>query len=372
MKRVDADALIVGGGGAGCSAALHLAERGSRVVLLERGLVGSQATGVNYGGVRQQGRHPAELSIARRSRVLWGRMKEWIGTDAEFRPTGHLKLARSAAEEDDLVAYLDIARQHELPLKLFRRAELHQDYPWLGSGVVAGSLADDDGCANPRLLAPALAEAARRAGADIREHSPARSWTGRAHSFEICTDDTQFTAPVLINTAGFWGGAIAESFGEPVPCTPLSPNMIVTEPLPYFIVPNLGVVGGDIYLRQTARGNVVLGGGRGEYDAERAWSRPLPEVTLAGMRRALFLVPRLAQAQIIRTWTGIDGGLPDKIPVLGPSKTTPGLFHAFGFSGHGFQLGPAIGGILAELVIDGKTDIELEAFRPDRFTGAAP
>jgi sarcosine oxidase subunit beta len=75
--------------------------------------------------------------------------------------------------------------------------------------------------------------------------------------------------------------------------------------------------------------------------------------------------------QIIRTWSGIDGQMPDRIPVIGPSSTTPGLFHAFGFSGHGFQLGPAIGAIMSELVLDGRTDIPLEPFRITRFAPAA-
>ena len=75
-----ADVLILGGGGAGTSAALFLARRGARVVLLERGLVGSQATGVNFGGVRQQGRSPEEIPLARRSRDLWRRLPELIGT----------------------------------------------------------------------------------------------------------------------------------------------------------------------------------------------------------------------------------------------------------------------------------------------------
>jgi len=165
------DVLIQGGGGAGCSTALHLARRGVRVVLLERGTVGGQASGVNYGGVRQQGRHPAELPIARRSHELWLRMPELVGHDIEFVQTGHLKLARNTEEEATLVAYLDVAKAHGLPLQMMHRAQVHEAYPWLGQSVVAGSLATEDGCANPRLLAPALAQAARAAGADIREQA---------------------------------------------------------------------------------------------------------------------------------------------------------------------------------------------------------
>jgi sarcosine oxidase subunit beta len=59
------------------------------------------------------------------------------------------------------------------------------------------------------------------------------------------------------------------------------------------------------------------------------------------MGRAVDIVPALAGAQVIRIWSGMDGQMPDHIPVIGFSSTTPRLVHAFGFSGHGFQLGPA-------------------------------
>jgi sarcosine oxidase subunit beta len=370
------DVLVVGGGGAGCSAALHLAKRGTRVALLERGLVGGQASGVNYGGVRQQGRNPAELPIARRSRELWGRMKELAGTEAEFTVTGHLKLARNDAEEADLIAYLDVAKQHGLPLRMVGRNAIHVEYPWLGPQVVAGSFAPEDGSANPRLLAPALARAARDAGATVLERTEVLDYAHDGGLFRLrAVDGREFTAPVLLNMAGFWGGRIAEAFGEPVPVKPLSPNMMVTEPLDYFIEPNLGVVGGNVYLRQIPRGNVIIGAGHGENDpgqpGQVPWSRPLPAVMVDGARLAIGLVPALEGVQIIRSWTGIDGNMPDKIPVIGRSSTTPGLFHAFGFSGHGFQLGPAIGAIMTELVLDGHTDIPLEAFRITRFAEAA-
>jgi sarcosine oxidase subunit beta len=176
---------------------------------------------------------------------------------------------------------------------------------------------------------------------------------------------------VLLNTAGFWGGAVAAAFGEMVPVSPRAPNMLVTEPIPWFIEPVLGVVGGNVYLRQIRRGNVIFGGGHGESDPSVPRSRALPEVGATAMRRAIELVPGLAGAQVIRSWSGIDGNMPDEIPVIGPSRTTPGLIHAFAFSGHGFMLGPAIGAILAELVLDGKTDVPLEPFRIDRFVNNA-
>jgi sarcosine oxidase subunit beta len=369
MTAQQADIIVVGGGGAGCSTALHAAERGARVVLLERGLVGSQASGVNYGGVRQQGRHPAELPIAARARALWGRLAAIVGGDCEFDVSGHLKLARNAVEEADLVAYAEVARHHGLALEVIGRNAIRERYPFLSDMVVAGSLATDDGQANPRLLSPALASAARAKGATISEHAEVIDLAHDGQKFTVRTKQgATVTAPHLVNAAGYWGGRIAEKFNEPVPMDVLAPNMCVTEPLPYFLKPNLGVVGGDVYVRQIPRGNIIFGGGRGEANPDTLVSRPLPAPTMKAMRSATALIPRLADAQVIRTWTGMDGDMPDEIPVIGPSGTTKGLVHAFGFSGHGFQLSLAIGAIVAELVLDGRTETPIDAFAIGRFT----
>jgi sarcosine oxidase subunit beta len=365
----DADVLILGGGGVGCSAALHLAQQGLRAVLLERGLVGSQASGVNYGGVRQQGRHAAELPLSRLSREIWGRLPELVGTDCEFDPCGHLKLARTEADAAALEAWNRMAREHGLAPRLIGRNAIRADHPYFSDDILAGSLLEEDGSANPRLLSPALAKAARAAGATILEHHKVEALAHDGTRFTLAAAGREFRAPVLLNTAGFWGAAVAARFGEPVPCTPLSPNMVVTEPLPYFLKPSLGVVGGDIYLRQIARGNVIFGGGHGECDPAIPVSRPRPEVTLAAMQRAAAVIPRLAGAMVIRSWSGIDGQMADGLPVIGASATTPGLFHAFGFSGHGFQLGPGTGAVLAGLVLDGRSPVDVTGFDIRRFGG---
>jgi sarcosine oxidase subunit beta len=88
MKRFQADVVIVGGGFMGAAAAFFLRRRGRSVILLEQGLVGQQASGVNFGNVRRQGRFLPQLPLANRSREIWGRLKELIGEDAEFLPTG--------------------------------------------------------------------------------------------------------------------------------------------------------------------------------------------------------------------------------------------------------------------------------------------
>jgi sarcosine oxidase subunit beta len=361
-----ADVLILGGGGAGTAAALFLARAGQRVILLERGLIGGQASGVNHGGVRQQGRSAAELPLAMRARALWGRMRALVGTDAEFDPCGHLRLARTPEGEAKLVAWAELAANHGLKPRLMGGNAIRHAYP-LGPSVIAGSLLAEDGTANPRLLAPAFAAAARAAGATLLEDQSVTEPHHDGARFRLRANGAPVAAPILLNTAGFWGGRIAEHFGEPVPVVAMQPNMQVTEPLPHRLGPNLGVADGALYLRQIPRGNVIFGGGRGiAWDDAR---RTRPSVAASDATRALVmeLLPWLQGALIIRSWTGTDGEMPDSQPVLGPSLTRPGLFHAFGFSGHGFALGPAVGQVLAELVVQGRTDIDLGPFAINRF-----
>ena len=75
----------------------------------------------------------------------------------------------------------------------------------------------------------------------------------------------------------------------------------------------------------------------------------------------------MRDAQIVRAWAGIEARMPDDIPVIGPSSTSPGVFHAFGFSAHGFQLGPAVGRVMAELVATGRSNIPLDGLSIERF-----
>lgn len=371
-ERLGVDVAIIGGGTAGCSAALHLRRHGLTVCLLEKGALGSQASGVNFGGVRRQGRHVAELPLARRSRAIWDRLPELVGSDCEFVASGHLKLARSEADLAELERYAVVAAEHGLALQMIGRNRIREEYPWLGAAVVGASLAPDDGHANPRLVAPAFGRAARAAGADLREFSRVIEAGRDGTRFTIrCDTGLEVSAGFLVNTAGAWGGEIARRFGETVPIETAAPNMLVTEPLPLFITRSIGVCGGDVYLRQVARGNVVFGGGGGWADRELERSRPLAEVSAQAIDRTLDVVPALRSALVIRSWTGIEGEMPDELPVIGFSRTIPNFIHAFGFSGHGFQLGPVIGIIIDELVRTGASESPLGPFEIDRFDRAS-
>ncbi len=364
------DIAIIGGGLAGCSAALHARQMGASVVLFERGRCGAQASGVNYGGVRQQGRHPAELPLAKRSRSIWARLADLVGDDCEFAVTGHLKLARNDADMRDLVAHQAIARSLGLSLEIIDRTDLRRRYPYLGEQFYGGSLCAEDGQANPRLVAPAFSRAARAIGAVVRENCAIERAVASDIGFDLFASGERepVRARRLINTAGAWGSRVASWFGDTVREDVMAPNMCVTEPIPPLIGPNLGICGGGIYIRQARdHGSVIFGSGLGAADRDALRARPLADVTMEAARAAIEMVPALANVLLVRSWTGIEGRTPDGLPVVGASPRLSNLFHAFGFSGHGFQLGPAVGAVLAELCLRGETETPIDGLSMTRF-----
>ena len=369
-RTLSADVTIIGGGIVGSSAALFLRRFGLSVVLLERGLCGAAASGVNYGGVRIQGRSLAQLPLALRARQHWSNLAELIGSDGEYQATGHLKLARSEADLQRLETYADQVRGHGLDLQLLTGTAFRRAYPWLGAQAVGGSWCAGDGHANPRLVSPAFARAARAAGASVIEHCKVTELAHTGSGFVVGNGQgLQVRSAWLLNCAGAWALPLAQHFGDDAPLTPIHPGMVVTEPLPRFMDINVGVEGGGIYGRQTARGNCVMGGGRGVSGAG-LYAQPTALATAELCQRMAELFPPLAHAHILRCWTGVEGSLPDHQPVIGPGTQQPQLLHAFGFCGAGFQTGPAVGEALAEWVAQGQPGVRLAPFSISRFSNA--
>lgn len=367
-ERVSTEVAIIGGGIVGASAALFLRQMDIPVVLVERDLCGSRSSGVNYGGVRRQGRTTSELPLSQRAHAIWGRLRELIGIDGEYVRSGHLKIARSQADLASLEAYRERTKDFGMDLQILSLRALRERCPWLGKDVVGGSLCPEDGHANPRLVSPAFALAARRSGADVREQTRIDEAAHDGSGFVLRSGNAlEIRARYLLNCAGAWAGSIAAQFGEVVPMQSAYPAMAVTEPLPVFMDLSLGTQGEGIYARQVARGNCVIGRGRG-YALDGLRTRVDKNALECLIRGAADVLPALRNAHIIRTWSGTEGYLSDDQPVIGASQTTAGLFHAFGFAGQGFQSGPAAGAVLAELVCAGQTATPIDAFSASRFS----
>ncbi|CCM79097.1 NAD(P)/FAD-dependent oxidoreductase [Rhizobium mesoamericanum] len=367
------DAIVLGGGLMGAASAFFLARRGIRVTLIERNRVGSGATIASFGNIRRSGRYIPQLPLSHRSLALWGEAEAMLGRDVEFRATGHLRLVFSQEGLAAMRSFIEESRPWGLELEELTARDLRSRFPGLGPEAIAASFSPKDGSGNPRLIAPAFANAAQKLGADIVENVVIRAIRKTDYGFKVETSKGSHEASMLLNATGAWGARIATLFGETVPIVAKGPQMGVTEPLPHRILPVVGVWAHDHgggYLRQVERGNIVFGGGANRIDVslDTGYAKADPARLPGQLRSLLPILPALKNVAVIRTWSGCEGYVEDGLPVIGRSSTTPGLFHAFGFSGHGFQLGPGVGDVMAEIMATGGTDIPLQDFRIERFT----
>jgi sarcosine oxidase subunit beta len=364
-----ADVLVVGGGIQGCSSALQLARRGLKVILVEKNTAGRHASGVNAGGVRRLLRAAPEIPLSVASMRMWHEIGALVGDDCSFKVSGQI----AVAEDEEGLATLKaraaevraLGFEHE---ELVGRNELFEILPALSRHCVGGLVARDDGFASPYHTTMAFRRAAIAAGVDLREECRATGFSRIANVWRVETSGGRIEAPQLVNCGGAWAGAVAAILGEPVPLEPIAPMMMVTGRMPDFVAPVVIGLQRKLSFKQMPNGTVMIGGGhRGVPDTERDRSSVDFRKLVTSARTVADLFPIMRDAQIVRAWSGIESRLPDDLPVIGPSSTEEGAFHAFGFSAHGFQLGPIIGSIMADLVTRGRTELPIEPFRITRF-----
>ncbi len=367
------DAIVVGGGLHGCSAALHLAMRGLRPIVLERDWPGRHASGVNAGGVRTLLRDPAEIPLALAARRMWHAIEELVDDDCGYRTVGQVAVAENESDLRRLLARVERVRRlgfdHEEPVD---RAGLRSLLPALSHRCVGGIVVRDDGYANPYRTTRAFRRKAAALGARIRDGATVERIERVGAVWRASAGGEAFEAPVLINAAGAWAGEWAAKLGDRVEFRHIAPMMMVSAPAPPLVEPVVIGRSRPLSLKQMPNGTVVMGGGYlGAGDLASGRSR----VDFHGLQKSAATVaelfPALREVRIVRCWAGLEGRTSDDIPIIGPSAAAPDAFHAFGFSGHGFQLAPIVGRILADLVTDGKTSLPIGPFSAGRFATAA-
>ncbi|MBS9719558.1 FAD-binding oxidoreductase [Tianweitania sp. BSSL-BM11] len=367
---VTADVIVVGGGLHGCSAALQLAKRGASVVLVEKDYIGRHASGANAGGVRQLGRVLAEIPLSVASMEMWHGIEDLVDDHCGFESHGQVKLAESEADLETCRARASALHtagfEHE---EVIDEKQLRELVPAAAPHVVGGMVSRADGAALPFRTVQAFRNKAERLGARIIEGVAVSDIRRDGRDFVAQLADGQtLSAPKLVNAAGAWAGRIAERFGEPVPLEAVAPMLMITERRAPFLKPVVGATSRTLSFKQFANGTVLIGGGylgRAEPDTNRTILDYAKLGENARTVRDLF--PVMHDARIIRCWAGIEARMADGIPVIGPSRTEDGLFHSFGYSLHGFQLGPICGSIIGELVTTGQTNLPISPFSIRRF-----
>ena len=364
------DMAVIGGGLIGLSTAIAAARAGLSVTLLEARTCGRHASSASAGGVRSLNRHPAEIALARSALELWRRAPELFGDHCGFAQSSQVRVAEDEAALDGLRARLarveGLGWRHE---RLIGRDELYRRVPALADHCFGALVVEDDGFADPLRAVHAFRRTALGLGVTIVENAPVESIAADGDGVALgLADGSGRRAGVAVNCAGAWGAGLAASVGEPVPVRAVALQMAVTEPVPAFVAPVIGTHGRKLSLKQSEVGTVVIGGGfEGRADLDTGDS----DLSFAGVARnmanAVRLFPVLAGARVVRTWAGIEGIARDDLPILGPSRTVPGLIHAFGFSGHGFALCPLIGQIVADVAAGRQHGFDLTPFAVDRF-----
>jgi sarcosine oxidase subunit beta len=366
----EADVLVIGGGLHGSSSAFHLAARGASVIVLEADYVARHSSGVNAGGVRTLGRPLPEIPLALMSREIWHSLRETIGDDGGFVPSGQLKIAETQAELDECrarVAQLEARGfTHE---KLIDRASVLELEPALARHVTGGIWVERDGYALPFRTTTAFRLAAQRHGAGFFEGTPVTRIEQRGTRWFAQTPRGEFSAEKLVVTAGAWAGQLAEQVGERVPVHPEGLMLMVTHRVAPFCRATLGATGRPLSFKQFDNGTVVIGGkligiadlhGRhGEVDFARL---------VRSANTVVELFPHLRHLGVNRAWAGVEAFTDDALPVISPSRRASNLVYSFGYCGSGFQLGPACGRLVSELVLDGNASLPLDDFAIDRFT----
>ena len=369
-----ADVVVIGGGIHGCSTALHLALRGLKPILVEKDYAGRHASGVNAGGVRQLARDLAEIPLSISSMDLWENVEELVGDDCGFTSHGTVLVAENDEELAGFKARVDDLRMrgftHE---ELIDRAELKRLVPAVSDHCPGGVVSRRDGAADPFRSTQAFRRRAVERGAEIVEGVTVTGLAREGDVWRVETSDGVIEAPKVVNAAGAWADRIAAMLGEPVPLTVVAPMLMVTSRVPAFIEPVVILRGRKLSFKQLENGTVVIGGGHlATADRDRNETVLDWEKLAISARTVWELFPAMRAATIVRAWAGIEAYMPDGIPVVGRSSTSEGVFHQFGFSTHGFQLGPGTGAMMAELVATGATNVPIDGLEIGRFRHQAP
>ncbi len=375
MPKSSETALIVGAGIHGCSIAMFLAKAGWKVIVVEKNIAGRHASGVNAGGLRLLMRDWQEYPLAQLAITHWANLDALVGEDAaklcEVRlGTSQIAVALDQAELTWAEARAkDMKRRGLGEEELLAQEEVRRLLPGISQAAIGGLISRRDGHANPAASARAFREAAKAAGATIIENCRVLGLGEiSAGGWKVETSTGTYEGGILVNCGGAWGSRIAALADEDLPERVMAPSMMVTMRIQPFITPVVIGIDRPLSFKQSAAGSLVIGGGiLGEACLDQDTSFTVMDRMAQSAAATIEAFPALAQVSILRTWTGLEGGTPDGIPIIGPGTKHPNLWHAFGFCGHGFLLAPAVGELVARSLIEGKTDSLLAHFSPGRF-----
>jgi glycine/D-amino acid oxidase-like deaminating enzyme len=413
-----ADVVIIGGGIAGVSTLLALAEKGVSAVLVEKGHLAGEQSSRNWGFCRTQGRAQSEVPLALESLRQWDRMDQRVGGEVAFTRAGACYLCETPQEVAAYEAWLEKAREWQVQSRILSPDEVDKVLPgssrrWAGALYTA-----TDGRAEPQRAVPLMAQAARRLGATVVTGCAARGFETTAGRLSaVVTERGSIDCNAAVLAGGAWSRLFCGNMGVDFPQLKVLGSVMRTEPISG--PPEIAVAGPDFAFRKRADGGYTVAR-RNKYEAfvvpdsfrllprflhamietrkeyrirlfgrfqeewriKRRWRldeaspfeatrvldpAPNPAIVEEARRNLVRAFPAFASAKIAESWGGLIDTTPDAVPVIGPVAAIPGFFLMSGFSGHGFGIGPGAGRLMAELVAGDNPVVDPTPFRFDRF-----
>jgi len=377
--RTSARAVVVGGGVGGCSVLYWLTKLGwNDVVLVERADMTSGSTFHSAGLVGQLRGSLSLTKMMMGSVELYRTLESEVGLETGWREVGSLRLASSQERMEELDRQAGWAKTFGLQLDLVSAAEAQELFPLLSTdGVLGAAYLPTDGYIDPSQLTFALAEGARRGGAEIATHTRVTGIaTERGRVTAVETDKGTIETDVVVNAGGIFAGEIGRLAGVNVPVIPMAHEYLVTRPadvpldLPTMRDPSLLV-----YFRGESGGLVM--GGYERHPApwaldgipddfngkllEEDWPR-FEEL----MTNAVVRVPALEEMEVVRLINGPEAFTPDGEFILGPSDVR-GFWIAAGFCAHGLAGAGGMGKLVAEWIVEGVPSLDVWEMDSRRF-----
>jgi sarcosine oxidase subunit beta len=364
-----ANIIIIGGGIIGASIAFHLSRKGAKgIMLLERGMLGGGSTAKCVGGIRAQFSTVINVRFSLQSLETWNHFEEITGVDIGFKKVGYLFLATTEREWTLFQANARLLRTFHIPVDLLSPLEVRHRWPYLKvNDLRGGTFSAGDGYAGPYEALTGFIKSARQGGVKIYEGTEVQQILHESGKIAgVRTSRGSISAPVVINAAGPQAAEVAKMAGIEVPVKPFRRQIFFTAPFPWIPDPIPLVI--DFhrgwYFRREGQG-LLLSGPKDDFPSfnTNLDYNAMVEVAENSMGR----VPILERAEITRGWAGSYEISPDNHAILGEVPGIEGLFLSNGFSSHGFQHSPAVGQVMADLILGERPSIDIACLSIQRF-----
>ncbi len=359
-------AIVVGGGVSGASVAYNLVKRGVEVTLVEKSYPGSGATGRGAGGIISQHRDTEDIILARESRSILEGLSAELGFNILFRQCGFMKVATDESSLRSIEKDAHLQASLGLETRTLEPSDVKSMVPYMDVSTVMGATHTlKDGVCHPFTLLYGYLYGFRRLGGKIIKYTEAKEVEAEGEKKKVVTDAGTLEADHIVVAAGAYTREIVRSLGITIPSQVFKREILATESLKPFLKPMVLCLPSTLYFNQTIRGELI-----GGIDGPRAEEGYLVKSSLGFMKRfskeLLRMMPAMKVAKILRPWAGTGEVTPDGKPVIGKTGFE-GLYVVCGDGGRGFTLAPVVGELLAELITEGKSRIDLSPFSLQRF-----